>query len=91
LDLDNEFGFAQIIFQSLIPAAQLLVLAGEWIVFWFRPPLLRKGSIHGGLTFLPPTSQRRRINTFPPQDFANLAAPRRCFYFSKNPFLISKP
>jgi hypothetical protein len=27
-ELDNEFGLAQIFFQALIPAAQLLVLAG---------------------------------------------------------------
>jgi hypothetical protein len=28
LDLDNEFGFAQIFFQALVPAAQFLVFAG---------------------------------------------------------------
>jgi len=72
LDIDDDFGLTQFFLQALVLAPQFLVFGSEWIVLRLGSALLKKRAMNGRVAFLPPASQRRRIDGLATKDLSDI-------------------
>ena len=85
LDIDDDFGFAQLFGEALIFAAQLFEFCGEGIELGFGAALLwGEGLEVGGVAFAAPVGQQRRVETFAAEEGTDAADTSGLIGFGKN-------
>ena len=84
MDIDDDFGFAQLFGEALVFAAQLFDFCGEGVVLGFGAALLwGEGLEVGGVAFAAPVGQERGVEAFAAEQGADAAG---AFGSSSTPF-----